>query len=107
MTTGFYKERLAELSIPEMFDCSAEQHSSSVAMRYFIEGRFPDITYAELKRRVDAFLSPRHQSSATSSGNREPELRSSLPNTPPTWRRLPLTSLNWIPLSIWTRFREL
>jgi long-chain acyl-CoA synthetase len=55
MTTGFYKERLAELSIPEMFDCSAEQHSSSVAMRYFIEGRFPDITYAELKRRVDAF----------------------------------------------------
>lgn len=55
MTKGFYKERLAELTIPEMFDYSAQQHGSSVAMRYFTQGRFPDITYAELKQKIDHF----------------------------------------------------
>ncbi len=55
MTKGFYKERLAELTIPEMFDYSAQQYGSSVAMRYFTQGRFPDITYAELKQKIDHF----------------------------------------------------
>ncbi len=55
MTKGFYKERLAELTVPEMFDYSAQQHGSSVAMRYFTQGRFPDITYAELKQKIDHF----------------------------------------------------
>jgi len=55
VTKGFYKERLAELTIPEMFDYSAQQYGSSVAMRYFTQGRFPDITYAELKQKIDHF----------------------------------------------------
>jgi len=55
VTKGFYKERLAELTIPEMFDYSARQYGSSVAMRYFTQGRFPDITYAELKQKIDHF----------------------------------------------------
>lgn len=55
MAKGFYKERLAELTVPEMLDGSAQQYSSSVAMRYFTEGRFPDITYAELKQKIDHF----------------------------------------------------
>lgn len=55
MTKGFYRERLAELTIPEMFDYSAQQYGSSVAMRYFTQGRFPDITYAELKQKIDHF----------------------------------------------------
>lgn len=55
MTEVFYKERLAQLTIPEMFDYSAQQYASSVAMRYFTQGRFPDLAYAELKQKVDNF----------------------------------------------------